>query len=515
MPARNDGENKPLAPDDRVAAGLPMTNLRRVELPPPPPSRPVFGGGGGGGGGPTDEIDALDATDIRNGERFAEMHHGRALFIAQWGKWVAWDGTRYQLDHANLRVTEFAKETVRMVEDPTWAKKSGARERLSAMVALAASEAGMSIQHERLDQEHMLLNLRNGTLDLRTGKIRAHDPKDLLTMIGGAKFDASARAPRWQRFLEEITDGGVEVQKYLQRFAGYCLTGSVTEHMLLFAFGDGRNGKGTFLRRLMGILGEYAIPARQELLMATHGEQHPTIRASLFRKRLVAISEIDQGRRWAEADLKEMTGGDKLSARRMREDDWSFDPTHKFFVSGNHKPDIRGNDNGVWSRIKLVGFPVNFEERGTLDRTLDATLDEETSGILNWAIEGCLEWQSKGLAEPAAVTDAVKTYREEEDALGEFFAEYCEFGSPDLPRYRAKRGTIRKAYQAWCEETGAKPWTPRVFWRAVRERKEIEEASSVRELAGGNPDRGFKGVHVLTELERGDRGEDQSDPQRF
>lgn len=496
----NAADAKPLAVDERVERGLPpLAEARVIDLP-----SKRSGGGEGGGGGET-IVAVLEKTDLRNGERFAQQHRGEALYIPEWGKWCVWDGRRYRLDHGSVGVVGLAKDTVRSIADPAWAKKSGARERIGAMIYLAQSEPGMAASHETLDTKHMLLNLANGTLNLESGVLHPHDPSDRLTMLSDVKYDPFAKAPRWLRFLEEVTQGDAEVQRYLQRFAGYCLTGLVVEHMLLFAYGSGRNGKGTFLRRLMGILGEYAVPARQELLMATQGEQHPTIKATLFRKRLVAVSEVDQGRRWAEADLKEMTGGDRLSARRMREDDWWFDPTHKFFVSGNHQPQIRGKDDGIWSRIKMVGFPVNFEKLGKLDRGLDAALDQEIEGILAWAVEGCADWQKHGLGEPAAVAAATKAYREDQDALADFFAECCEFGSVDDTRFRAKRSTLRTAYEAWCEREGVEPWKPRTFWQALRERPELEEAKSVKEPTSPQPERGFRGVRVLSVGERGQR----------
>jgi putative DNA primase/helicase len=294
------------------------------------------------------------------------------------------------------------------------------------MVAMAKDD--LAVGPEELDTDPWLFNVENGTVDLRTGEIREHRKEDFITKLAPVAFDPDAACPRWRAFLETTFAGDAELIGYMQRLVGYCLTGATEEHILPFLHGNGANGKSTFCETVLKLMGpDYAMKAAPDLLMARRGEAHPTDRADLFGKRFVACIETEEGRRMAEALVKELTGGDRVRARRMREDFWEFTPTHHVWLAGNHKPTVRGSDHGIWRRIKLIPFDVVIPE-AEQDKKLPAKLAHELPGILNWAIEGCLDWQRDGMREPQVVRVATAGYSAEMDEVGQFLAEHCEEG---------------------------------------------------------------------------------------
>jgi putative DNA primase/helicase len=236
--------------------------------------------------------------------------------------------------------------------------------------------------------------------------------------------------------------------------------------MLLMLYGKGANGKSTFLNALIDLLGPgYAMQAADGLLMAKNSESHPTDRADLYGKRFVSSVEVDDNRRLAESRVKQLTGGDAIRARRMREDFWQFKPTHKLWLAANHMPVIKGTDLGIWRRVKLVPFTVTIpiSER---DPDLPAKLAAERAGILAWAVRGCLDWQREGLAEPEEVTAATDEYRDEMDTLGEFLAGHCIEGSA----YTTRAADMLKAYSSWCYDAGEKQIGQRRLGKALSER---------------------------------------------
>ncbi|GAF95960.1 unnamed protein product, partial [marine sediment metagenome] len=240
-----------------------------------------------------------------------------------------------------------------------------------------------------LDADPMLLNMANGTLDLRTGKLREHSSLDMLTQLSGTEWDEKAGCPRWLQFLDEVFAGDQELIDYIQAAVGYSLTGSVEEHALFFCYGGGCNGKSTFLSVLQDMLGEYGHAGASGLLQQRGmGRAHPTEQAMLHNKRLVVCQELEEGLPWAESVVKHLTGGDAIATRRMREDFWTMKPTHKLWVAGNAKPVVKEATDGIWRRMKLVPFTVSFE--GREDTQLERELRKELAGILTWAVEGAM-----------------------------------------------------------------------------------------------------------------------------
>lgn len=419
-------------------------------------------------------------TDTGNAERLVDSFGQDIRWNASMG-WLDWDGRRWQRDDQK-RVYSFAKQAVRRIygeaeandsEDVRkalgkHAHKSESRAAREAMVALAASEPGIPVALAELDTDPWLLNVPNGTLDLRTGQLRPHDRADLLTKMAGAPYLTRASAPTWDRFLERVLPDP-EVRAFVQRFAGYSATGSVCEHAMLLLYGIGANGKTTMVETWQHVLGDYSVTANPALLMAKAGDSHPTERATLHSRRLAVCSETEEGRALAEVTLKQLTGGDSISARFMRMDEFTFSPTHKLVMSTNHRPRVRGTDNGVWRRIHLVPFNVTIPE-DERDTALPEKLRAEAPGILRWLIEGCLTWQRIGLQPPAAVRAATAEYRQDEDAIAQFIADRCYVSPGRSDTVRIKAGDLFHTYRKWCEETGQREVSQRSFGTALTER---------------------------------------------
>ena len=269
------------------------------------------------------------------------------------------------------------------------------------MLRLAQSELGIPIRPIDLDQNPWLLNCPNGTVDLKTGELKPHCREDLLTQLCPTNFNPDRSTYHWDRFLELVFDHRQDLLDYGHRLLGYMITGDVREQVLPIFYGVGANGKSTLINTFMKVIGnDYTMQAPSDLLMAKRHNSHPTERADLFRKRLVTCAETEQNRRLNEALVKALTGGERIRARRMREDFWEFDPTHKVILCTNHKPQVRGTDHAIWRRLRLLPFEKTFwnpddSESGPdelrQDKELMGRLLLESEGILFWAVPGCLE----------------------------------------------------------------------------------------------------------------------------
>ncbi len=428
--------------------------------------------------------DAMDVdrryalTDMGNAERLVRRHGRDIHYIYAWAKWLGWTGRYWRIDDTGA-VERAAKATVRhmyreaaRIPDPgkrqdlfVHAGKSESATRLAAMIRLAQSEPGIAITHDQLDRDHWVLPLRNGTLDLCTGELRASRREDMCTRHVPINWDPSAQCPMWTRFVTEIMGGNANLIAFIQRAVGYSLTGSVREQVLFFLVGDGSNGKSTFILTLLEMLGDYAIQAAPDLLLAKKGEVHPTEQSDLFGRRVAACVEVEKGRAFAEVTLKQLTGSDRIRSRRMREDFWEFFPTHKLWISANHKPIVRGTDLAIWRRLLLIPFDVTFTD-DRKDTELPAKLRGELPGILAWAMEGCRAWQCDGLKPPDAVLHETAKYRAEMDVLGQFVSEKCVVD----PRAKVGATELYRAYVTWSEAAGDAPQKQRGFGHAMTER---------------------------------------------
>lgn len=419
-----------------------------------------------------EEDDDHHLTDAGNAQRFVAQHRNHIRYVHAWSKWIVWDGSRWQSDdtgeiyrlalktirgmYADAAEIEDAKERKRLVDH---ARKSESKQRIEGMISLA--ENLVPIRPDDLDTDTMLFNVVNGTIDLRTGKLRAHNPDDFITKKSTIHYDPNAGYPNFERFLNEILDSDQELADFVQRLAGYSLTGDTREQILVFAYGTGQNGKTTLLNTLLALLGEYGMQTPTETLLIRRTEGIPNDIARLRGARLVAATEVEENRRLSEALVKQLTGGDRISARFMRGEWFDFTPTFKILLATNHKPVIRGTDHAIWRRIRLIPFTVTIPDERK-DPKLPKTLLKELSGILNWALAGCLAWLRDGLSMPARVEQATSAYRSEMDVLADWLQDRCVI-EPDAECYS---GDLYQSYKAWCDAAGEKPKSQK--WLAMR-----------------------------------------------
>lgn len=343
-----------------------------------------------------------------------------------------------------------------------WALKCQTSNNTTGLLQAAAPRLAVGL--DILDADPMLLNCPNGTVDLRTGELRSHRANDFLTKRTQVHCDLNAVCPRWRRFLQEIFPDDAQIIDFLQRALGYSLTGDVSEQVFFILYGEGANGKSTFITLISQILGDYAMTAAPGLLMAKKYEAHPTELADLFRQRFVATSEVRTDARWDEERIKQLTGGDKIKARRMREDFWEFMPTHKIWLSANHRPTTTDTTHSFWRRVKMIPFNVIFKKQEQ-DLELPQVLMEEAPGILGWMVQGCIEWQNNKLGSAAAVEIATAQYRNISDEILNFIEERCT----RTPGGQIKAMDLFSAYSRYCEERHERAQSVRVFGDRIRE----------------------------------------------
>lgn len=417
-------------------------------------------------------------TDVGNGRRLVRQFGDDMRFSKALG-WLVWNEQRWKRDNI-LDAERMAKATVQTIyaeaascadEDlrkklADHARRSELRQRVEAMLWMAQSEPKIPITTEELDQTRWLLNVANGTIELKKGELRPHRREDLITKLAPVEFNPDAGCPTFQTFLHRIFAEDESLISFVQRAFGYALTGSVEEQCLFFFHGSGHNGKTTLVNAVLDTLGpDYAQTAAPGLLMVKRNEQHPTELADLWGKRMIATIEVEQGKRLAEVLVKQLTGGDRLKGRFMRRDFFQFSPTHKIFLVANHKPVIKGTDLAIWRRIKLVPFKIVIPE-AERDTSLPEKLRAESPGILAWCVWGCLEWQKNGLGTPEEVKAATAKYRTEMDTLGDFIAERCEV---DLEE-EVTKADLYAAYTEWAEKSGEHPLTKKEFGMRLNER---------------------------------------------
>ncbi|MCA9726035.1 MAG: bifunctional DNA primase/polymerase [Candidatus Eisenbacteria bacterium] len=429
-----------------------------------------------------DEFEAEGITesalnDVANGKRLVRQRGQDMRYCAPWGRWLLWDGARWREDD-RCTVEAWAKETVRSIyleastaeasaDQKALAKHavtSGNAARLSAMVDAARSEPGIPIVPDQLDAHPWLLACPNGTLDLLSGRFHPARRDDLLSRCTGVPYDESADCPRWERFLREVLPDQ-ETRDFLQRAAGYSLTGSTSEQCMFIAWGAGANGKSTLIETLLRIVGDYSMRAPTEMLLGRKGDAIPNDIAQLKGRRFVAAAETDTGRRFSEGIIKQLTGSDTISARFMRGEFFEFSPICKLWLSTNHKPVIRGTDEGIWRRIRLIPFEQTFPPEAR-DPELPADLAKELSGIFTWMVRGCSLWLEKGLEAPEKVSAATGEYRREMDNIADFLDE-CTI---DDDRATVSSRAIYRAYTKWCEESGERALSQKKLGEALREK---------------------------------------------
>jgi P4 family phage/plasmid primase-like protien len=435
--------------------------------------------------------------------RFGDQIRDRARFAADEGGWYYYDGTRWAKDHGGVWMLEqslkvslaYAQDGIRRgSDDPQFqfymatAKTFNGLAGRKRLIELVRAEPGLAILSSQFDADPWSFNVENGTIDLHTGKLRPHSAADLITKIAAVKYDPKATAPLWERCLPQwLADE--ETIAFLGRFVGYCLTGSVEEHALLFCLGVGANGKSVVIETLLALWGDYGTLAPISLLMSKHNEPHPCDKQTLKSRRLAAFTETPSGQRWDESTVKALTGGDTITARGMRENYSTFPPTHKIVICGNHMLSAHDSGEAFHRRVRLVPFEQVIPE-SKRDPKLAEKLRGELPGILNWAIAGCLAWQRDGLGMSARVRAASARYREESDRLAPFFMDACTV----VPLARVSRPSLKAVYESWCEREHERPMGPKEFAEQLRQRGITE----IKMKVAGVSTRGWQGIGLLS-----------------
>jgi P4 family phage/plasmid primase-like protien len=424
-------------------------------------------------------------TDLGNARRLVRRAGERIRFARGRG-WFAWDGRRWAPDVTG-EVMRLAKEAVESIFDEAraagatrqaeelakWAVRSQDAPRLDALLKVAQTERAVALDPAAFDKDSWLLNVENGTLDLRTGNLREHRQGDLITRLSPVAFDRLAEAPRWRAFLDRVLPDP-EVQRFVQRLVGYWLTGDTSEQVVVILYGTGANGKTVFVEAVRDVLGNYAAstPFDSFLARRTTGQPRDDL-ARLDGARLVTAAEPSEGARLDEGVVKALTGADTVTARHLYGTYFDFRPTFKIVLTVNHRPHITGTDLGIWRRVRLVPFTVTIAEKDQ-DRELAARLCAEAPGILRWAVEGCRDRQAHGLGTPGAVCAATAAYREDEDTLGPFLVECCTLG----PERRVTAKDLHAAYQRWCQENGEEPVSQKVLGSRLSQRPGLSRKRS-------------------------------------
>lgn len=418
-------------------------------------------------------------SDLGNSSKLAQLHGDKVRYVFDQKCWLLWNGAYWELAPEEKIVAlardvprTLAAEAVKLPSGPMktmlakFAARSEALTKIRAMVELFKSEPDVGIATSMLDQCGFILPVKNGTIDLRTGRFSEPDRNLLVTQIASVSYDPNAKAPRWEAFLSQIMDGDAALVGYLQRVLGYVLTASTEEHCLFFLYGYGANGKSTFLNLVLALLGALGTQAASETLMDKRsGGGTSSDLARLRGKRFVAMSESDDGRHLNEAQVKSLTGGDMVVARELYQSVIHFTPTHKIFLASNHMPVIKSTDHGIWRRIRLIPFKVTIKEQDR-NPNLENELRQELPGILNWALTGCLEWQHSGMPLPKAVQEATSDYKNEMDIVGAWIAENCVVGAC----YYVTAADADKSFKTWCEENYNISFSKNRFGRMIRER---------------------------------------------
>jgi putative DNA primase/helicase len=413
--------------------------------------------------------------DVGNAKRFVDLHGDNLLYCA--GSWFSWSGMRWEEDKTlhiyklasgmqDIVLTEAALEVDedRRVALGKVGKSLGMKKTIDAMISL--SRHHVAVTQDVFDKDPYLLNVQNGTINLRTGELLPHVREDRITKIAGAAYDPEAACPRWLEFLDTIFDGRRDLIRFVQKAIGYALTGDVGEQCFFVLHGTGANGKSTLLDVVQSLFGDYALHSRMETFLTRKNDSIPNDLARLAGARLVTAIEIDKGRRLSESTVKTMTGKDPQTARFLHKEFFTFIPQAKIFLAVNHRPVITGTDHAIWRRVRLVPFLVVIPEDKRNKHLAEEIAAEELAGILTWAIQGCLLWQMEGLEPGKDVKEATELYRADMDPLGPFIRERCVEG----PGCSVVYAHFYREYCKWAGEANETPMTKRQFGEVLADR---------------------------------------------
>jgi putative DNA primase/helicase len=439
------------------------------------------------GGGGAVAADALteDAAALafvsKRGDDIKYCHSTRS--------WFCWDGSRWQQDKKGLTfqlARELTRETSLLLNSRSRVV-AGRAAFVSGLEKFAKTDQAVSVTIDHWDANPYFLGTPTGTVDLQNGELRAARREDAITKVT-AVGPSSKGCPRWMAFLYEATGGDAELIRFLQQWCGYCLTGVTREHALVFIHGLGGNGKRVFLNVVCFILHEYASSAAMDTFTASRSDKHPTELAMLRGARLVTASETEEGRSWAEARIKQMTGGDRITARFMRQNFFAYSPQFKLIIAGNHKPILRNIDEAARRRFLIVPFN---RQPAVPDQQLEEKLKGEREGILRWMIDGCLDWQENGLIKPSIVRSATDEYFSDQDVFAHWLAErcVCEIGNAEKSEASSR---LFKSWKEYAFDAGYRPGSLQSFRDTMlRHGFKFRRNRSARE---------FFGIALLTDM---------------
>jgi putative DNA primase/helicase len=444
----------------------------------------------------------------------------RLRYVGQWDQWMYWTGTKWESDH-NLRVYTRARKMLRRIArdiaerlrqereqlipadltaDEVEKRKSLAygdsrkqvkflltANKIHSVVSISRSDPLLVSSVADWDSNPWLLNTPGGTVDLRNGTMKKHDPSDFITRQTSVAPE-EGKPKRWLAFLTQIMRHDMQMVRYIQKIFGYCLVGDTREHQMYFGYGTGANGKGVMLNTMRNIMGDYGVEATIETFIINDSARHPTELADLRGARLVTCGETDDGQRWAEARIKMLTGGDPVKARFMRQDFFQYIPQFKLFLAGNHKPRLSNVDEAIERRLRLIPFTYTVP-RAERDTSLSEKIKAEWPQILQWAIEGCMLWQSEGLEPPEAVADATRGYMSQEDSITAWITEHCAFD----PKGFTYTKDLFDSWREWCIANGEQAGTKRTLGRHLEDREPVLRISKARRQEGF----GFAGIRLL------------------
>lgn len=441
---------------------------------------------------PSAKIISIDGPDAPPGSEedialtFAAFRAGDLRFVAPWNKWMQWDGTRWAAD-STLAVFDsirpFVRAQAERIAKDSAANALASAKTVAAVERLAKSDRRLAAELDIWDSDLLKIGTPGGTLDLRNGELAPAKPADFITRLTRVSpAPENASHPTWSAFLDYVTSGDQKFQRYLQKVAGYFLTGLTREHAVFILHGNGRNGKSIFVNTLTAIMDGYSETASMDTFVDTHGDRHPTDLAKLQFARLVTAQETERGRSWSLARLKSLSGGDPVSARYMRQDFFTYVPQFKLIIVGNHLPGIGHLDEAIRARLKVIPFSRVVPEEAR-DPQLLAKLEAEFPAILRWAVEGCVVWLREGLGAPPVVLDATAAYFDAEDLIEEWMTECC------TTEKAALEGSTKlyQSWKRWCDQRGERPGTHTAFARDLKGRG----------FTGGKLPSGQKAFHGL------------------
>jgi len=419
----------------------------------------------------------LQFTDTTNAYRLLTEYGKDIRYNFLWKKWIVWNGCQWEMDdgylihdrglkmirgiYAELLKTADMRDRIEIEKH---GMQSESARRRKALIEVASWIPELNIKTDDLDRDPWLFNVKNGTIDLRTGEMREHRQEDLITRIANVEYDLNVDCPVWKKFVMEIMNYNAELIHFIQNAAGWAITGDTSEQTMFILFGTGANGKSTFLNTIMNLLGDYAIATPTETFMKKSGDQITNDIARLRGTRFVTTTEAEYGKRLSEPLIKQITGNDRMTARFLYGEFFNFVPTFKIWMATNHKPVIKGTDHGIWRRIKLIPFLTRIEEENQ-DKHLEQKLMKEGPGILNWLVEGARRWRNEGLKTPSIIVSATDEYRAEMDVIGNFLKERCTQGEEGCIKARE----LFKCYQEWCDDHNEHAVSERFFGLRLKE----------------------------------------------